>query len=579
MATNNVMKKLEIKAANNLLIDKDLGAEAQNIDVSFDANGDIIEDISITTPISTEGLPTVLKQTQGAVTWTEENILGAKNLIPMGDSVAASSANGISYTVANDGVITIAGYASAESRYTVEFPEALNGAYKFTIDCANFNVAGIGTSIILKKSNGTTNVAWFGSSGETDGTKEISIPANSDVKYFTIIVTSGASVINLVIKPMLRLASIKNRTYVPYAKTNKELTKDIKALANRDTGHAIMNAYGIELDQRHNLQFIDSKASDDESNNKTKIEVVQSITKAQFNSMPDGIYNIFDEDEESLKAEDIGYNNLNSGLTAENLQDAVDQICTFQMFNIPASSWIPNTDSTTNSDYPYVSMIATDLYTDDDKPIWQMGGVGMIPTNIERNSIDMVLEAIFSGAGVILYATALPNVALTLEVKGNSGEVNNRVYLYKYSGNPCISTTGGWNNDDYTATGYNISNATIGTDLVCNLVADGTSQINGFGTENAIDLSRYSTLKIEYKTYDSDATQSSNIYSAYCLSNTKEYSAQLDCIFTPSENYTVLTKDISSINTTSYLMFGVFCEALAIANTQSTLYIHKVWLE
>ena len=59
------------------------------------------------------------------------------------------------------------------------------------------------------------------------------------------------------------------------------------------------------------------------------------------------------------------------------------------------------------------------IYNANSKPIWQMGGVGTIPTATERDSINMILEAIFDSTGIILYATDQPTVNLKLEVKGD----------------------------------------------------------------------------------------------------------------------------------------------------------------
>lgn len=421
MATNNVIKQVEIKAANNLEINKLLGADAQNVDVGLDAEGNIIHDVYETPPAVTYGLSDVLREFQhvgdDAVSWEEKNYLGAKNLIPFGDGLATTSGSGITYSVASNGIITISGTASNENKYTVEFPNEINEATKFTIDCSAFSVGGTGISILLRKPNGTTNIAWFGASGETDGTKEISVPANSQIKYFTIVVTSGVTALNLVIKPMLRLADIKNREYVPYAKTNRELTTDIEDLINRDTGHTIINSIGVSLDQRTGLQFVDSKASDDETNNKTKIEVVQAITQSRFATAPDGIYNITDEPDEVLSADDVAFDNVNTSLTADNVQDAVDQMYGINTFNVASTAWTQNSDPNT-SDYPYVCVINTQLYTNDSRPTWQLVGANGIPTATEQETIDMVLYAWFSSSSITLYATDEPASNLVLEVKG-----------------------------------------------------------------------------------------------------------------------------------------------------------------
>ena len=168
------------------------------------------------------------------------------------------------------------------------------------------------------QSSNKTNIVWFGSNGETDGTKDILVPENSDIQYFCINITYNAT-INLVIKPMLRLSSIKDNTYVPYAMTNKELT---------------------------------------------------------------------------------------------------DKLTIINEWNLNSSDWQSNSDSATNTDYPYIYQISTTKYSFYDIPIWDLSGVGTLPTSTERENIDFILEAIFSDTGIILYAKDLPTVNLKLRVKG-----------------------------------------------------------------------------------------------------------------------------------------------------------------
>lgn len=173
-------------------------------------------------------------------------------------------------------------------------------------------------------------------------------------------------------------------------------------------------------------------------------------------------------------------------------------------YNIPVTAWVANTDATTSTDYPYITSIGTDLYTDSDKPVWQMGGVGTIPTSTERESIDMVLEAVFKDGGITLYATDQPTVALTLEVKGGSGEDNERVYLYN-EGNECLNITGGWTIDGfYTNTQYTRIAGTKNADNI-EVETDGTHATRCFlGINNLIDFTGYSKISYEYERLDND---------------------------------------------------------------------------
>lgn len=87
-------------------------------------------------------------------------------------------------------------------------------------------------------------------------------------------------------------------------------------------------------------------------------------------------------------------------------------------FNVASTAWVANSDSTTSTDYPYVATISTTYFSNDSQPIWQMNGVGSLPTETEREAINMILEAVFTSTGVTLYATDQPAVNLVLETGG-----------------------------------------------------------------------------------------------------------------------------------------------------------------
>jgi hypothetical protein len=70
--------------------------------------------------------------------------------------------------------------------------------------------------------------AWMAQGNQSDG--EIVIPDYPNAYYIRIVFTciKGNEINNLKIYPMIRDASISNNTYVPYAKTNRELTADVE---------------------------------------------------------------------------------------------------------------------------------------------------------------------------------------------------------------------------------------------------------------------------------------------------------------------------------------------------------------
>ena len=99
------------------------------------------------------------------------------------------------------------------------------------------------------------------------------------------------------------------------------------------------------------------------------------------------------------------------------VEEALDSVTKFRTFNVATTDWVANTGST-SSDYPYIAEITSTYYNADSTPIWQMNGVGTIPTSAERSGINLVQEAVFGASGITLYAVSAPSVALVLEVKG-----------------------------------------------------------------------------------------------------------------------------------------------------------------
>jgi hypothetical protein len=94
-------------------------------------------------------------------------------------------------------------------------------------------------------------------------------------------------------------------------------------------GHTIENPAGTEMTQRTNLQFLDANVTDDSTNDKTKVENVKVIqSESELTNAPDGIYmgNYDDTTQHVAEANAIDYDNTDSGLDADNVQDAVDEV-------------------------------------------------------------------------------------------------------------------------------------------------------------------------------------------------------------------------------------------------------------
>jgi len=102
-----------------------------------------------------------------------------------------------------------------------------------------------------------------------------------------------------------------------------------------------------------------------------------------------------------------------------NLNKSIEDINHEFIAPLPLDQWQSNTDPSTSEDYPYIFHVSTQLFNGDTlPPNWDLTGAGVIPTATERETIDMVVEAIFTTSGITLYANDQPGSSLTLRVKG-----------------------------------------------------------------------------------------------------------------------------------------------------------------
>lgn len=116
--------------------------------------------------------------------------------------------------------------------------------------------------------------------------------------------------------------------------TSKNLVGAINEVAQGgggSGGHTILDNEGDALTQRDNLQFVGAYSED--ASTKTVVNVVRSMTQAQFNQLSSdekvGLINVTDA---TLPlAEEIDYDNTTSGLSADNIQDAVDELASEKM--------------------------------------------------------------------------------------------------------------------------------------------------------------------------------------------------------------------------------------------------------
>lgn len=140
------------------------------------------------------------------------NVYGAKNLLP--NTFVAQTVNGITFTANSDGSITANGTATALTSLAISENIALNGDYILN-GCPS---GGGATTYSLRLYDSTPTTL-----GDDEGNGK-KLTVNNLVCHVNLIIRSGQTVSSLTFYPMLRLASIADDTYVPYAMTNKGLT-------------------------------------------------------------------------------------------------------------------------------------------------------------------------------------------------------------------------------------------------------------------------------------------------------------------------------------------------------------------
>ena len=85
------------------------------------------------------------------------------------------------------------------------------------------------------------------------------------------------------------------------------------------SGHIIQGPAGTDIAKEKRMQFIDAGVTDDSTNGKTKVEVIQRVTSAQYVNAPDGIYDVYDDPGTSIDLNQLGDVNINTPLDGQGL--------------------------------------------------------------------------------------------------------------------------------------------------------------------------------------------------------------------------------------------------------------------
>lgn len=153
----------------------------------------------------------------------------SKNLLP--NDLITTTYRGITYTKNSDGSITCTGSVSVGYSYSevyLYFQNSIPDGNYILSGCPSGGSESTYRAILWDSDTGARAKAWDGttnSSSDTGSGSEVQVIASHKMGYNIIIY--GSITGTLTFYPMIRLASITDSTYVPYAKTNVELTKNI----------------------------------------------------------------------------------------------------------------------------------------------------------------------------------------------------------------------------------------------------------------------------------------------------------------------------------------------------------------
>lgn len=162
---------------------------------------------------------------------------GAKNRLKL-TGLAQETKNGITCTINTDGMVTVDGTATADAYFFI-VTNTKDSAWNFGSDyvmtgCPNggsANTYGLAYRVGRDSDDQMVRTDWDYGSGVALG----GFNATSQRVRVMVFVKSGQTVSNLVFSPMVRLAAITDDTYVPYGKTNAEITAELS-----DTGWALL---------------------------------------------------------------------------------------------------------------------------------------------------------------------------------------------------------------------------------------------------------------------------------------------------------------------------------------------------
>ena len=127
------------------------------------------------------------------------------------NTAETDTVNGVTFTVGDDGSVTVNGTATADTFFILNRDVKLKQGEYILSGCP---AGGSSSTYVL---------GLIGFSYDSGAGKAISIPANDTARRVNIKIGSGYTAQDLVFRPMIRAASLSDDTYEPYTPTAEEL--------------------------------------------------------------------------------------------------------------------------------------------------------------------------------------------------------------------------------------------------------------------------------------------------------------------------------------------------------------------
>ena len=201
-------------------------------------------------------------------------------------------------------------------------------------------------------------------------------------------------------------------------------------------GHVIENDSGTDLTQRSNLQFKGTYSQDDSTNDRTIVNVTRTMTSQQFGQLASaekaGLIIVTDDPASELDADDIAYDNTSSGLTATDVQSAIDEI------NLTNGGTIKNM-LTIAVDNNTTSLVTSQLNLGNSTPVGTVGNTaGAIALFADTQYVSYIVSRSLTADRVMYMPDKAGTFALTRDVSdftnlgdcgiGESVDITNKNY-------------------------------------------------------------------------------------------------------------------------------------------------------